>query len=585
MVMRLNNTTTIAARTVLTVGLVALLAACDPGLADPPQALQLVVSAPLGNDNPFLDPKAKFVALTAEGPQIVEENHQIVLSYTPGMKLDLGKLANGSDRPMPYGAARQFRLELYPAGVNGTPALPILGHGRTVPISVRDGDAPRQVNLYVTRVNTFAPPINANKLEAKLGPPAQSAGVATAPLPDGNVLIAGGSAPKPAATDPWDPNSYTQFQTMVLVYNTDQRQLLGPVANLSKPRAFATASVGVNGLVAISGGYVDNGGTVEATSIVEYFDPKLGTVKQAQPTNGASPHLKYARAKHSITRMFDNENFFLICGGKGPKGEASNSWEIWHPTRGAVTQGPLSKPRWNHATVRVPDQTGGYIMLIGGENSSGVLNDFEVIRYDDHGNVAYKGNKRITCSINGQYAQDAACDAAPPGGKVAWEPIVRPLAGNAGRTLAASAYVAHAGGKFFVYMVGGFEDTKHTKPIDRIDVYDLLKGNWVPHDLKLAQARGGAQIGVSGVGRKAGQVLITGGIGADGKTVATGEVVHVPNTGKLTHSKVGGTMPGGGRVLGSAVGLVTGHVLVLGGVTFGDAALERHIQMSLWAPL
>lgn len=562
------------------------LAACDPGIAPPPQALQLVVSAPLGTDNPFADPSVKFVALSAEGPGITAGSHQIVLAYTPGMTIDLGNVVSGADLPVPYGDARQFRLELYPADVNGTPTFPIKAHGRTVPVAVRQGEAAQQVGVYVTKVNHFAAPVNAGKIEAQVDP---RAGASVIARPDNNVMILGGAAPKNAATDPWDPASFTNFTNTVLVYNTDQRQLLGPVANLSQGRAFAATAQGFNGLVAVAGGYVDNGGTAEASALVEYYNPDTGAIAQAKPSSPAgNPHMLYPRVGHSITRMFDNDNFFLIAGGTGPKGEAANSWEIWHPNLGAVTQGPLSGPRFNHGAVRVPDATGGYIMLIGGENGSDVLNTFEVIRYDDKGNVAYKGNTDITCKVGATYAKNADCDAlkGQPGyTQTSWEPIVQPLAGNAGRTLAGCKYVAHPGGKFYVYMIGGFEDTAKTKPIKRIDVFNLLAGNWVDHKHSLNAARGAPQIGVSTIGPRAGQVLIEGGIGADGKTVGNAEVIYLPASGELDRKNVEGITPGGGRVLGSAVGLVTGHVLVLGGVTSTDSGLATQGKVSLWSPL
>ena len=572
---------------------------CDPGIAPPPEALQLRVSAPLGADNPFADGAVKFVALTAEGPGIAEGGHQIVLAYSPGMKIDLGNQLSNRDLPVPYGDARQFRLELYPADVNGTPTFPIKAHGRSLPVAIRQGEAGKAISIYVTKVNHYAPAVSDGKIEAQVDPRAGASVVAT---PDNNVLIMGGSSPKSAATDPWDPKSWTNFNNTVLVYNAEQRQLLGPVGQLTKGRAFAASALGVNGLVAMSGGYVDNGGTVEATNLVEYFDATTGSVKSSTPADpGRSPHMLYPRVGHSMVRMFDNEDYFLISGGTGPKGEAANSWEIWHPRDGALTQGPLSGPRFNHCAVRVPDATGGYIMLIGGENSSGPLNTFEVIRYDDKGNVAFKGNKTVTCRVGNTYKKDGECAAlkSQPGyQEFTWEPIVQPLAGNAARTAPGCSYTVHrvqqdkadGSGKedvnlFYVYVIGGFEDAKKTKPLDRVDVFNLLAGQWVTHTVKLNAARGAPQVGVSTVGPRPGQLLVSGGIGADGKTVANGEVVYVPATGQLDRKKVDNLIPGGGRVMGSAVGLVTGHVLVVGGATLGDQGMSAQTKLSLWSPL
>jgi hypothetical protein len=562
---------------------------CDPGIALAPQALRLVVASPLGNDNPFADPAVKFVALSAEGPGIIDGGHQIVLAYTPAMSIDLGNLLSDTDKPVPYGEARQFRLELYPADVNDTPTFPIKAHGRSIPVNIRQGEASREISVYVTKVNHYAGAVNANKIEAQVDARAGASVIAT---PDNNVMIIGGATPKTAATDAWDPDSYGNLTDTVLLYNPDRRELLGPVANLNKGRAFAASALGVNGLVAVAGGYMsDATGKAAPTNRVEYLDPAVGAMKLATPSDpGREPSMLYPRVGHSITRMFDNSDYFLIAGGTGPKGEAAKSWEIWHPVDGSLTQGPLSGSRFNHCAVRVPDATGGYIMLIGGEDGSGALNNFEVIRYDDKGNVAYKGNKTITCSVGASHAKNGDCDAlkGQPGYRdTSWEPIVQPLAGNAARTLPGCAYVPHPGpgGKFYVYMIGGFEDAKKTKPMDRIDVFNLLGGGWVEHKLKLNTARGAPQIGVSSVGPRAGQILISGGLGPDGQTVATGEVVYLPSTGALDRRNVEGTIPGGGRVGGAAVGLVTGHVLVVGGVTVSDKGLAYQGKLSLWSPL
>jgi len=583
-----------SAALLLSLTLVAALASCDPGVAEAPIALQLKVAGPMGADNPFTDPQSRFIALTAEGPGITDGSHQIVLAYTPGMKINLGGLVNGKDQPIPYGDARQFRVELYPADVNGLPSYPIRAHGRTVPIAIRQGDAPASRTVYVTKVNHYAPAVNDSKVEAQVDP---RAGAAVVSLPDHNVLIIGGAQPKTAATDAYDANSYANFQSGVLLYNSDQRGLFGPVAQLSKGRAFAAAASGVGGVVAIAGGYVDKAGTVEATNLVEYYDPKDTAIKPAGAGRATpKPHLSFARARHTITRLFDNDNYFLVAGGAGAP-QAAESWEIWHPVHGTLTQGPLSKPRWNHCAVRVPDASGGYIMLVGGENASGTIGDFEVIRYDDKGNVAFKGNKTITCNVGGTFGKNEQCDSmkGQPGySETTWEPIVRALDGGTPRTLASCTYQTHSiaptgGGaaqtKFYVYTIGGFEDAGRKKALDRIGVYDLLAGSWVPHGLKLDIARGGAQIAVSSVGPRAGQVLISGGLGGDGKTVTTGEVVYLPSTGKLEHKKVVNLIPGGGRVLGGAVGLPTGHILLVGGVSSTDAGLKHHGGLSLWAPL
>lgn len=591
-----------AARLCLIPILCAAAAACDPGVADPPVALTLKVAGPLAPDSPFADPEVRFIAMIAEGPGIVDGAHQIVQKYLPGMALDLGALLTQKDQPIPYGDARQFRIELYPADVNGLPTSPIRASGRSVPVAIAQNDQPRVHTIYVSKVNQFAAAVSDAKVPAQVDHRVGASLVAT---PDNNALIIGGSKPKTAATDPFDPLSYGSFQTGILLYDTEQRTLFGPIAALSTGRSFMASALGVNGLVAMIGGYVDNGGNAKATDLVEFIDPTTRSVRQATPpVSPPNPnfkaHLSFARAQHSITRLFDNDNYFLVAGGQGAA-EASGTWEIWHPVHGKLADGPLTRPRWNHCAARVPDATGGFIMLVGGENADGPINNFEVIRYDDKGHVAYKGNKTITCSVGATTAQDAGCEALksqPNYAQVAWEPIEHDLDGKGARTLPACGYQTHLidsvnpqtqkpdkAPVYYVYIVGGFSDAAKTKPMDTISVFDLIKGSWLDHTQSLSVPRGAALLAASTIGPAGPRILVSGGVGLDKHTVDTAEVIYLPSSGVLAHKQVENPTPGGGRVHGAAVALPTGHVLVTGGATSTTTGLKHHGGLSLWSPL
>ena len=593
----MQRRTPISRHTLPLVALVLLATGCGPDVADPLVGLGLSIRAPLNEQNPFFDPLVRFVELSAEGPDIAEGVYQLVKPYKSGAQLDLGIV--------PYGFRRQLRVGLWPMNeASGEPAGPMLAQGRTIPFDLTYDDVAgagaRGLFPYVSRVNEFAAAIGetgiAAVVDARIGLTAEE-------LPDSTVMILGGGAPKPAATDPWDPASYASFSGTVLQYDANLRAVgdlsLSIGAPLNVGRAFHASAMGNKGLVAISGGHTLEGGVPKVTNHVEFFDP--ASKKFITSANAQAAHMLYPRAHHTMTRMFDNDDYFIIVGGKGPDPKAALSWEIWHPKSGVQAQGQLKSARWNHVAVRLPEADGGFVMLIGGEGLSNgqpvALNDFEVIRFDTRGNVARVGNTLITCKVGGKayfdppgsprsYDQCQALKTQPGYQEITWEPITQPLADGVGRNLPGAVYVAH-GAYHYIYIVGGFSDAARTKVLDRIDVFDIQQGIWVPNTLTLDVPRGAPMVTASMVGPRAGQVLIAGGIGGDGKTVAPAEVIYNANPGpgaSLQKWPVKTVLPGG-TVAGMGFPLATGHILLTGGASLTAGGLSPQTAVQLWNPL
>ena len=582
----------------LLAGLVLLVSGCSDQVAEPLVGVGLSIRAPLDTQNPFFDPTVAFVELTAEGPDIGEGAVQFVNPYSPGAQIELGAV--------PYGLHRQLRVGLWPKNeTSGEPIGPMLAQGRTIPFDLTAADltasGAKALFPYVTRVNEFATAVSdggAAVVDARVGLSAEE-------LPDHTVMMLGGAVPKPAATNPYDLASYAGFSDKVLIYDANLRTIqdlsaVGVQLNLG--RAFHASATGIKGLVVVSGGYTFDGTNNVVSNHVEYFDP-TSKLFLTSP-NLAAAHMLYPRSHHTITRMFDNDDYFLIVGGKGPDPKAGLSWEIWHPKTGVQAQGQLKTARWNHAAVRLPEVDGGFIMLIGGEGlvdgKPVALNSFEVIRYDTCGNVARVGNLTVTCKVGGtnycRPANDpsglgvdkcAALKAQNGYQEVTWEPISQPLVEGVGRNLPGAVYVPH-GAYHYIYIVGGFSDAARTKPLDRIDIFDIQQGVWVPNQLTLDAARGAPQVVASMVGPRAGQVLISGGIGEDGKTVAPAEVVYVANPGQPTAAlqkwPVKTVLPGG-TVAGLAFPLATGHILLTGGASLNGGGMNPQTSVQLYNPL
>jgi hypothetical protein len=564
------------------------LGGCEAEVAEPTQGIAVYIRAPLGAENPFKDPESAFVALVGEGPDISLEPQlapSVLEPYSgPGMQLTLPALS--------YGKRRQIRVELYSKNVNGGPDFPVRGRGRTLPRDIEPGAAPQPAVAYVTPTNAWTTPISDLSVEAPLD---ARVGAGVEELADGSVLIAGGADVGDPSASPFSAAALGKLSQVVLRYDTEARVVqnlsVPPLsATLSQGRAMMATAAKADGQVVFSGGYVQGDVGPVASTLMEVWSPKEGKIRQA--TGATVPGLEYARAHHTLTRMFDNEELYIAAGGKGPAPEAALSTEIWHASNGRIAKGGLAGPRWNHATVRLPERDGGYIMLIGGENGSGPLDTFEVLRYDNKGNFSWAGNPKVTCEL-GQTSYDGADStavcaslASQPGYKeFRWQPLVGKLGGGVARTLPGAVFVM-SGSANYVHIVGGFADTAHKQPLKRVDVFDISKGVWLSGVPQLEAARGAPQLAVTRGGSQRDRVVVVGGLGADGETVGRAELLLWDPVALAVQRDWAGPseVPGGGRVLGRAIGLATGHVLVVGGATSGDGGFVAASRLGLYNP-
>lgn len=593
----------------LTAAVLAVLAGCEQPVPDPQVGIALAVRRPLeGKENPFsgLQNGDAFVALIAEGPGLQSDVYQSVqpLEYGGRVRLDCD-VATKTCKGVPFGKLRQIRVELWSKDpATGQPAPPVLARGRTVPVDFELTSSPKTVFPYLTKIAQFAGAYDDVGNRAAM--PGRG-GTAAATLPSGEALFFGGGQVKPDAKNPYDPTSYSQFLDDVLVYQPDKRTLVsisdsGPEYRLKTPRAFHSVAVGQN-YVAVVGGYVMVDGKPVPTNTVEYFDGQL--------KSHVDKPMKFARAGATVMQMFPGSDYFLILGGKGDtpctnNAEcAGNSWEVWHPIDGAVGFGLMNEARWNHAGVRISNgPNGGFALLIGGENEDKVLNTFEVIQFTTQGPaVSQKGaTSPCTCSGTSDSCQsDGECNGSkclPPAGQnllcsFNWQPLTveMPVA----RTMPGGALVDVPGkgqgvtGYRYVYMVGGFQDKEHTKPLARIDAFNIDKGDWASGvgGFQLKEARAAPMVAVVPAGPTPGQLLIAGGSVSDTVHLSSAEYVYGPATAegpKISVVQVDSPMPGGIRTAGAAVPLSTGHVLVGGGVGTGPKGLEPQGDLLLWMP-
>ncbi|HEU4938874.1 MAG TPA: kelch repeat-containing protein [Vicinamibacterales bacterium] len=174
--------------------------------------------------------------------------------------------------------------------------------------------------------------------------------VASAVLPDGRLLVTGGSSAdgQPVAQiGVYDPNSGTW----------------APAGQLSEPRAGHTATVLADGRVLIAGGRTTTGLTVST----EIYDPTAGL----STTAGA---LSVPRVTHAAARLADGR--VLIVGGSDGAAVLATA-EIFDPATGSISPSPASlvTPRAKHSATTLLD---GHVLVAGGNDGTQDLASAEV---------------------------------------------------------------------------------------------------------------------------------------------------------------------------------------------------------------
>lgn len=374
----------------------------------------------------------------------------------------------------------------------------------------------------------------------------------------------------------------------------------------STPNDKPSATVQAPQSAILFGGFMHLGGKFLPTPIVTILDLKTSSLGIAK---GSHPHLLYPRVDHTVTPLGPGAKRYLVVGGRGPKPEASATWELWDHASGRVASGSLNRPRWNHRAVLLPGgSVVGHILLLGGEDSTGPIADYEVLRYDGLGNIASKGSTKITCTISGKYVGGAGstseCDAVAgtPGVKTyTFVPIVADLPEKLGRSRPGVAFVKHAG-LHHLWVVGGFTGPNNTAPTHRIDILDTASALWLPTKEAFPSAPSllarGAPLVVPGPGVDS-PVLIAGGVDGNGATVGSPAVFRYQSSGAAFSlhqtllpdpqgllSRVGAasirTMNAESK--GSNESPNGGSVAVVGGVRGKPASWSAAAEVALWRP-
>ncbi len=496
--------------TMMTAATLAAAAGCG-GSGDNASLVDLAIrwvagTTPAGSN---VDPRtsAAFLRFTASGPGAPDVTTLV----------DFG--AGSGDLPaMSYGYDRQLTVEVC-ADSACTP--PILARGRSVPTTIRPGDASKQLDVFVAPTNSFAPTQTpASENTAPLYQDLLGASITL--LNDGRILIAGG------ASQSTNAKGLTAASDLAAI--SDKAQLYDPrtgefadAGTMSLPRAYHQAvkllSKANGNKVVLLGGYTKvGGGAIKVTDTVEIFDPDTLTFTQADSGKGLAGGA--GRAVFSAGLAYADQDIIFLAGGVTDPPAAGGYWDLYVFNVGAVGHGKLGVRagsadstagvrRWNHSmtylpTYRKADGLAGApaFVLMGGEDDTNVLSSVEAYTIDTP-------DTGFNVTLDESALDDPAADSGLPH---------HTLPGG-GRTMHQAAYVPQQG---IVYVIGGFGAKGMTSPLDRVDIYREGSAGFNNGEVLFLTNKRGAH---SATVMDFNTIFIAGGTGEGGTALNSTEVV------------------------------------------------------------
>src|ERR1019366_5764060 len=308
-----------------------------------------------------------------------------------------------------------------------------------------------------------------------------------APLPGGEVLIAGGNG------------IGTTCLNSAKIYNSSTGKFTA-TGSMTDAHCFAhTTTVLHNGKVLITGGEDETGNLVNTADMYNPATAKF----ECSGLGGADPATGYCQSTLTDARFHDTATLLkdgrvLIAGGFD--GSIVNTAELFNPVAGTFTAtGTMTDSRENHtATLIVTGPNAGDVLIAGGLDAAGAVQQTAELYSPTAGNFTATG-----AMTHARYLHTAT-QLNPTHAK--------------GR---------HAG----KILITGGEDATGTV-LATAEVYDPVAATFTQVGaMTTARALHTAVLITSGP--KKGQVLIAGGIDNGGKTLSTAELFN-PKTGNFT---------------------------------------------------
>jgi hypothetical protein len=365
-------------------------------------------------------------------------------------------------------------------------------------------------------------------------------------LPSGKVLVIGGQGPGGflASAELYDPGTETW----------------SPAGVIATPRSLHTATVSPSGEVLVAGGEGHSG----FLASTELYDPATEVFR----TTGA---LSTARRNHSATVLPSGR--VLVTGGEGATGLLSSTEVYTSSAKGWSPVASLATARTNHQATVLPS---GHVLVTGGRGSGGALDKAEVFealgsssptaplteaRTHFMAVLLPDGQVLVVGGAGSSGPLDSAQLYNPATGEWSDTNPLGEARASATATLLATGKVLAAGGK------GGGSQGLQGSGTDTVfgsaELYDPATKSWLPTGPLQTPRHSHSALRLA-----SGKVLVTGGIGENGKPLRSAEL-YDPATGTWTSA---GTMLVARRDHMVAQ-LPTGSVLIAGGMNEQDKPL------------
>jgi len=402
-------------KTLALTSLLALgVAACgDDEAAPSPDGMFVHLYGPEGAGDPFTGVGWIRLLMSGDG---LQAPLAMLAPYTPGGSATLD--------PVPFSAAGQKRTLVVEgwADAGGQPGF-VISRGRALPLEVRPGSEPAELDVLMARVNSFLPLISTNTKAAQLlaqGRVAHAVALTAREV----VVLGGGTIAQPSSTW-WNGAGFAQLHASVEAIDLETMEVVSRTA-MKLPRAWHAALPLSSNQVIVAGGYGADG---NPTASCELYNPPgvlEGRALELLP-------MAVPRAGHTATMIDEPTRLILFVGG-----DANGTWEVWDPTNGSQGAQPLpdSLPR-RHATATkffLPGRVEPAVLVAGGETTTTVHST--AMLYDS---VAK--------------AMVPVSDAMPGGA----------------RTQHTAVWVP---GRQFVYLAGGFTSVQRNGVTSAIDVFN-----------------------------------------------------------------------------------------------------------------
>lgn len=453
----------------------------------------------------------------------------------------------------PFDASASFDSLLPTSGqvrfeAEGLDGGSVVARGGTAFVNLGGGDL--DVALFMGRVNTFHATMTSDREPSSL--PYPLSGHSTTRLKDGRVLIVGG-----AVMD--SGGGITDISNKVLVYDPNTGLFTELNTELRIRRAFHTATLlkaanlGGPQRVLIAGGIsLISGERLESTKLAEIFDP------ESMSFTNQLLEMREARYGHTATLLISGD--VLVAGGAtladnqlvenrpSPNAllvdEVHDSADLFHflttPQAFAANTITMQRQRMFHVAGR---GSGKLVVLAGGQDMTGAHATTELFNPDGAG-LFLEGAMLPAPRTHATMTRLGDDSLLIVGGL-----------GVAGVPTEASNHV-------YLYSV---DDTVDSASVEPVPVEQRLSNaRWRHHAVLMADDQ---------------QVLISGGLNTTGTTVAIAELLTVGSQTQPAEAM------GDGRVFHASTRLLSGDVLIVGGVSLSTGgAAEPLLPGTLYTP-